>query len=96
MARDEAFHFIYEENLELLRSAGAAVTFFSPMRDAELPAGTRGIILSGGFPEVFAEQLSANRSLIEAIRQAHGAFAGLRGMWRTDVFDRVDNRSQPC
>ncbi len=71
VARDEAFGFIYEENLELLRSAGATLAFFSPMRDAELPLGSQGIILSGGFPEIFAEQLSANQSLIAAIRRAH-------------------------
>jgi len=71
VARDEAFHFTYEENLELLESAGATLAFFSPLHDDGLPDGTQGLILSGGFPEVFAEQLSASESMRQAIAQAH-------------------------
>ncbi len=71
MARDEAFHFTYEDNLDLLRAAGAAIAFFSPLRDAALPAGTSGVIFSGGFPEVHAERLAANRALHAALRAAH-------------------------
>ena len=71
VARDEAFHFTYEDNLDLLRTAGAEVVFFSPLRDTTLPPGTRGVILSGGFPEVFAEALAANRSLHTALHTAH-------------------------
>src|SRR5205823_1639968 len=61
VARDEAFQFTYEDNLDLLRAAGAEIAFFSPLRDAVLPRGTAGVILSGGFPEVYAEQLAGNR-----------------------------------
>ena len=61
VASDEAFHFTYEDNLDLLRSAGAEVVFFSPLRDEALPARTAGVILGGGFPEVYAIRLSANR-----------------------------------
>jgi cobyrinic acid a,c-diamide synthase len=71
VARDEAFHFTYEENLELLAQAGANVAFFSPLRDRELPPDSAGIILSGGFPEMFAAKLSANTAMLEAIRRAH-------------------------
>jgi cobyrinic acid a,c-diamide synthase len=71
VARDEAFHFTYEENLELLRQAGAEIAFFSPLRDRELPSETAGIILSGGFPEMFAGRLAANTAMLQAIRQAH-------------------------
>jgi cobyrinic acid a,c-diamide synthase len=70
VARDEAFQFTYEENLELLKAAGAAIVFFSPIHDAELPADTAGIVLSGGFPEVHAPALAANRSIQDAICQA--------------------------
>ncbi|MFV9503421.1 MAG: cobyrinate a,c-diamide synthase [Oscillochloridaceae bacterium umkhey_bin13] len=74
VARDEAFSFLYEENLDLLRGAGAEVAFFSPLRDTALPAETGALYLGGGFPELYAAQLSANGSLFTAIREAaaHG------------------------
>ncbi len=50
VARDEAFSFIYPENLELLEEAGARLVFFSPLWDAALPKGASGIILSGRIP----------------------------------------------
>ncbi len=71
VARDEAFQFTYEDNLDLLRAAGADVVFFSPLNDTMLPAGTGAIILSGGFPEVYAEALAANRPLHAALHAAH-------------------------
>lgn len=71
VARDEAFHFCYPENLELLEEAGARLAFFSPLGDAELPDGTAGVLLSGGFPEVYAAELSANVPMHRALRQAH-------------------------
>jgi cobyrinic acid a,c-diamide synthase len=70
-ACDEAFQFIYQDNLDLLRAAGAEIAFFSPLRDLDLPAGTAGVILSGGFPEIYAEQLALNTSMHEALRNAH-------------------------
>jgi cobyrinic acid a,c-diamide synthase len=71
VARDEAFHFTYEDNLDLLRSAGADIVFFSPLRDEALPPRTAGVILSGGFPEVFAKGLSVNSAMHNALRSAH-------------------------
>jgi cobyrinic acid a,c-diamide synthase len=71
VARDEAFQFTYEDNLDLLRAAGAEIAFFSPLRDSALPAGTAAVILSGGFPEVYAGPLAANRALHAALRAAH-------------------------
>ncbi len=71
VARDEAFSFIYPENLELLEEAGAHLFFFSPLRDSVLPTGTSGIILSGGFPEVYAAQLSENQPMRAALKTAH-------------------------
>ncbi len=71
VARDEAFHFMYEDNLDLLRASGAELISFSPLRDSTLPASTVGIVLSGGFPEVFAEQLAANRAMHAALREVH-------------------------
>ena len=82
----------------MLREAGAHLEFFSPLRDTELPAGTQGIILSGGFPEIFAEQLSANKSLIGSIRQAHSRnlpiYAECGGlMYLTESISDLDNRT---
>jgi cobyrinic acid a,c-diamide synthase len=71
VARDEAFHFTYEENLELLQVAGARLEFFSPLRDTALPEGAVGVILSGGFPEVHAAQLADNITMKQALRDAH-------------------------
>jgi cobyrinic acid a,c-diamide synthase len=70
VARDAAFCFVYEDNLRLLRERGAELCGFSPLADLALPAGISGIYLPGGYPEMFAETLAANTSLIEAIRSA--------------------------
>jgi cobyrinic acid a,c-diamide synthase len=70
VAEDAAFSFLYPENLELLREAGAEVMAFSPLRDATLPPGTQGIYLCGGFPELYAAQLAANQPMCTALRQA--------------------------
>jgi cobyrinic acid a,c-diamide synthase len=73
VARDEAFSFCYPENLELLEAAGAEIEFFSPLRNAHLPAGISGIYLPGGYPELYAPQLAANLSLLQAMRAAASA-----------------------
>jgi cobyrinic acid a,c-diamide synthase len=71
VARDEAFHFTYEDNLDLLRNAGAEIAFFSPLHDEALPAQTGAVIVSGGFPEIYAQPLSANRAMHTTLRAAH-------------------------
>jgi cobyrinic acid a,c-diamide synthase len=70
IARDAAFCFCYPDNLRLLREAGGELVFFSPLNDDSLPAGIAGIYLPGGYPELYAEQLAANRGMREAIRAA--------------------------
>lgn len=70
IARDEAFCFIYEENLNLLRKAGAELVFFSPLHDRSLPENISGLILYGGYPELYAEQLSENVPMLRAIKKA--------------------------
>ena len=63
VAGGPAFTFSYAETAELLAAAGAQVATFDPLRDEALPAGTRGLVIGGGFPEVYAEALSANEPL---------------------------------
>lgn len=70
IARDEAFSFLYPDNLELLESAGARLAFFSPLHDAHLPDDAGALILCGGFPELYAAQLAANADMRAAIARA--------------------------
>ena len=74
VAGGAAFTFSYAENTELLAAAGAQVVTFDPLRDEALPAGTRGVVIGGGFPEVYAPELSANVALRKAVAEL--AFAG--------------------
>ncbi|MFH9066999.1 cobyrinate a,c-diamide synthase [Streptomyces coeruleorubidus] len=67
VAGGSAFTFSYAENTELLAAAGADVVPFDPLRDEELPEGTRGLVIGGGFPEVYAAELSANEPLRKAV-----------------------------
>ena len=70
IAHDAAFHFYYQGNLDALREWGFDWVEFSPLEDKELPPGVDGIILGGGFPEVYAEALSGNGSMKASIRRA--------------------------
>ncbi len=70
VARDEAFCFYYEENLRLLEEMGAELVFFSPLHDAHLPENIQGLLLGGGYPELFAKKLSENTSMREEIAYA--------------------------
>jgi cobyrinic acid a,c-diamide synthase len=67
IAHDEAFHFYYEYNLRSLQSSGAELIFFSPLQDEKLP-DVDGLYLGGGYPELFATQLSQNLSIRNSIR----------------------------
>jgi cobyrinic acid a,c-diamide synthase len=67
IARGPAFSFHYEENLELLRAAGATLAPFDPLADETLPENAAALVLAGGFPEIFGDELSANAALRERI-----------------------------
>ncbi|MBS4030751.1 MAG: cobyrinate a,c-diamide synthase [Clostridiales bacterium] len=70
VARDEAFHFYYPENLALLEAYGAQLIDFSPLHDQRLPENCAGIFLGGGFPEMFAETLAENEPMRNEIASA--------------------------
>ncbi|GAA3909719.1 cobyrinate a,c-diamide synthase [Streptomyces gulbargensis] len=67
VAGGAAFTFSYAEHAELLRAAGAEVVTFDPLRDEALPEGTAGLVVGGGFPEVYGAELSANEPLRKAV-----------------------------
>jgi cobyrinic acid a,c-diamide synthase len=69
LARDAAFCFYYEDNLDLLQECGAELVEFSPISDGALPADLDGLYLGGGYPEIHAAQLSENASMRDAIVQ---------------------------
>ena len=68
VAAGPSFSFLYRENLELLEAAGAEVVTFDPTADEALPAGTDALYLGGGFPETYAEALSANVGMRQSVR----------------------------
>jgi cobyrinic acid a,c-diamide synthase len=73
VARDQAFSFYYEDNLDILRNLGAELVLFSPLADERLPDGISGLYIGGGYPEVHAERLSSNYSMLCSIRDfVHG------------------------
>ncbi|OXS32120.1 cobyrinate a,c-diamide synthase [Streptomyces sp. XY006] len=75
VAGGSAFTFSYAEHTELLTAAGAEVVTFDPLRDEELPEGTAGLVIGGGFPEVYASELSANEPLRKAVAELAGSGA---------------------
>ena len=70
VAKDAAFNFYYEESLNELEKRGAELVYFSPLTDEILPENISGLIIGGGFPEMFAEKLQANKKIRRAIRTA--------------------------
>ena len=99
VAYDAAFHFYYEDNLNRLRSLGAEIVNFSPIRDRELP-DVDGLYFGGGYPEAFARELSSNTAMLAAIRGFAGSGGLIYGecgglMYLTDAIRTLDGARWP-
>lgn len=70
VAMDEAFCFYYEDNLRLLEKCGAKLQYFSPLHDTKLPDNCDAFLLGGGYPELYAKELSENLSMRNSIKTA--------------------------
>jgi cobyrinic acid a,c-diamide synthase len=70
IARDRAFNFYYQENIDRLSEAGAQLKFFSPLTDDGIPENATGLYIGGGYPEVFASDLSSNHAMIGSISKS--------------------------
>lgn len=94
VAYDKAFSFYYKENLELLEEIGT-IEYFSPLKDKEIPKNIDFIYIGGGYPEVFKEELSSNKSMLNSIREALksgvGCYAECGGlMYLTESIDGAE------
>ena len=69
IARDRAFNFYYQDNLDILEELGAELCFWSPLEDSNIPSKVAGFYFGGGFPEMFAQELSQNQQVISDLRQ---------------------------
>lgn len=71
LAKDSAFTFYYNDNLELFEHLGMEIVPFSPINDKEIPSGVDILYFGGGYPENFARELSTNRTMLDSIRDFH-------------------------
>ena len=69
IAADECFCFLYRDNIELLERLGAEISYFSPLYDERIPEGIGGMIIPGGYPELFADALSKNMRMLRGIKE---------------------------
>ena len=69
IAKDKAFNFYYQDNLDILKELGAELIFWSPLEDRHIPNNIQGLYFGGGFPEVFAQQLAKNKTVRQELKQ---------------------------
>ncbi|MFH2043569.1 MAG: cobyrinate a,c-diamide synthase [Pseudomonadota bacterium] len=100
IARDKAFCFYYEDNFEILKHLGYEIVFFSPIDDNSLPEDVDAYYFGGGYPELYAEALSKNESMREAVAEQsqkgafiYGECGGL--MYLGDYLTTVEGQSYP-
>ena len=99
IALDKAFCFYYQENFDILREAGFEPVFFSPLVDRAIPDGVALLYFGGGYPELYAKELSANHAMIDAIRSwagrggvLYGECGGFMYLCREIIDDRQRHR----
>lgn len=100
VSRDEAFCFLYEDNLNCLCEIGAQVQYFSPLHDEVLPEGTEVLLLTGGYPELYARELSSNepmrRSILAALKNGVYVLAECGGfLYLTEQLEDMEGHSYP-
>jgi len=100
IARDRAFSFYYEDNLDLLRKNGAEIVEFSPIADPVLPESLHALYFGGGYPELYAATLSGNGSLLRDIRDFAKAnkavYAECGGlMYLAETLTTIEGQSYP-
>jgi len=100
VARDPAFSFLYPETVDLLSEWGARPAFFSPLEDGDIPPEAGAVLLSGGFPEVYARGLAENagmrRALRRAVREGLPVYAECGGlMYLTEALVDAEGRAWP-
>ncbi len=100
LARDSAFHFYYQDNLDALERSGVSWQVFSPMRDERLPPNLDAVYLGGGYPEEHAEALSENHGMLEELRSFARAgktiYAECGGLiYLTQKIETIDGRTFP-
>lgn len=71
IAYDKAFCFHYADNIKVLEKMGAEIVYFSPLEDKALPENLDGLIFYGGYPELYLEKLSSNKSFIESLKKVY-------------------------
>ncbi len=97
VAWDKAFCFYYQDNLDVLAGMGAEIVKFSPLKDKELPKGIGGLYIGGGYPELYMDELSGNKSMLADIKEKISAglptFAECGGyMYLMDSFTDKDGK----
>ncbi|MFD2444920.1 cobyrinate a,c-diamide synthase [Bacillus sp. CGMCC 1.16607] len=100
VAKDEAFHFYYQENLDLIESFGGEIVYFSPLKGEKLPEDADGLYIGGGFPELFADKLSvqveAKRSIYSKIMDGLPTLAECGGfMFLTETIETIERDQYP-